>query len=319
MEDQHLTHYQTDPSIPAYLKKRFATAKDDDAKQPNETQVTAKSEADDVQNPPDTHTLETLSTADELTAEQTAPLNTEAHNEWKGRLQKEQHLHQQTNAKLLAEIDAREKAEAEKAKLEAELQALRQPPSPLPNAEEPLSDAELEEIDMHLGGLGKKLVKSLRQTQTAQPLPDVGKLVEDKFNQYQTQTLAEQKKAQWQQAVLEQIPDIHGLLTKPAFLTFINSKEVDFEGNTAATLITRAGETQNINLIPKIKALMEEFNQMQQPTQAVSTASPSNQRSGIKAPAAKPKMTAKDIARKNLLVRQGKTDELIAFLAKFET
>lgn len=291
---------QHDPFLPAYLRKRIATAKTEEPQPSEAEQRTETVEQQNAETPP--QTVETPKTED--------------NNEWKGRLRKEQERHKQTNDKLLAEAAARQKAEQELADLKAK-QTTPTEPAPLPKATATQwSDEELEELGLVIGGdLGKKFASYLKgQPQT---LPDVNKVVEEKLEQQQAQSAAQLKAQQWQKAVSEQVPEIHGLLQNAQFTDWAYGKEVDYLGNTAMQLILNAGQTQNVALIPKIRALLDEFNQSKQPPQPPTTAPP-NKGAVTKTAGAKPKMTAKDIAYKQALIRQGKTQELIAFLQKFD-
>lgn len=290
---------QHDPFLPAYLRGKLATAKTE-APQPSETQTAE----------------ETVAQSTEPQSQNVEPPKTEDNNEWKGRLRKEQESHKQTNDRLLAEVAARQKAEQELADLKAKQTAPTES-APLPEATATQwSDEELAELKYVLGDkAGEKLAHYLKGH--PQSMPDVSKVVEEKFEQQQAQSAAQLKAQQWQKAVSEQVPEIHGLLQDAQFTDWAYGKEVDYLGNTAMQLILNAGQTQNVALVPKIRALLDEFNQSKQPPQPPTTAPP-NKGAVTKTAGAKPKMTAKDIAYKQALIRQGKTKELIAFLQRFD-
>ncbi|MBF0785771.1 hypothetical protein E4T80_09900 [Muribacter muris] len=301
------------PYLPAYLRKRLATAKEDT--QPSEAEPAVENSQGEV----DKDETQTEPTEPSQTGS-SEPAKKEEGNEWKGRLRKEQEHHRQTNDRLLAEVEARQRAEAELAELKAKQTASQTAPSkpaPLPTATaEQWSDNELEELSSFIGGeLGNKLARYLKGQ--PQSMPDVNKVVAEKFEQHQAQNAAQLKTQQWQQAVQEQLPDIHGLLQDAQFTDWAYGKEVDYLGNNAMTLISQAGQAQNVALVPKIRALLDEFNQSKQPPQQTTTAPP-NKGAAVKTSGAKPKMTAKDIRHKEMLKRQGKTDEMIAFLQKFD-
>lgn len=65
----------------------------------------------------------------------------------------------------------------------------------------------------------------------------------------------------WYQEVSRQIPDLHRLLAEPDFISFLNAK-----GNEAFSLIIYAGEHKDASMIPKIKALIDEYNTRKQNT-----------------------------------------------------
>lgn len=299
MEQITNSNEQHDPFLPAYLRKRIATAKTEEP-QPSETQTAEETVAQSTE--PQSQNVETPKTED--------------NNEWKGRLRKEQESHKQTNDRLLAEVAARQKAEQELADLKAKQSAPTET-APLPEATATQwSDEELEELKYALGDkAGEKLARYLKGQ--PQVMPDVNKVVEEKFEQQQAQSVAQLKAQQWHNAVSEQIPEIHGLLQDAQFTDWAYGREVDYLGNTAMQLILNAGQTQNVALVPKIRALLDEFNQSKQPPPPPTTAPP-NKGAVTKTAGAKPKMTAKDIAYKQALIRQGKTQELIAFLQKFD-
>lgn len=298
MEQITNSNEQHDPFLPAYLRKRLATAKTEEP-QPSETQTEETVEQTTESQPPNVELPKT-----------------ENNNEWKGRLRKEQEQHKQTSERLLAEVAARQKAEQELADLKAK-QTTPTETAPLPTATaDDWTDDELEDISVAIGGkAGEKFVRYLKGH--PQSMPDVNKVVEEKFEQQQAQSAAQLKAQQWQKAISEQIPEIHGLLQDAQFTDWAYGREVDYLGNTAMQLITNAGQTQNVALVPKIRALLDEFNQSKQPPQPTTTAPP-NKGAVTKTAGAKPKMTAKDIAYKQALIRQGKTQELIAFLQKFD-
>lgn len=300
------------PHLPAYLRKRLATAKET---QPSEAEPAVEPATAPVAENP-TVEVEQGSQSEP----QAPPAKHEEGNEWKGRLLKEQDNHKQTNARLLAEVEARQKLETELAELKAKQSAAQKEPTataPLPSATaDQWSDNELEEISSFIGGeLGNKFARYLKGQR--QSVPDVSQAVEEKFAQHQAKNAAELKAQQWQQAVQEHLPDIHGLLQDAQFTDWAYGKEVDYLGNSAMTLINQAGQTQNVSLVPKIRALLDEFKQSKQPPQQVTTVPP-NKGAAVKTTGAKPKMTAKDIRHKEMLKRQGKTQEMIDFLQKFD-
>ena len=94
---------------------------------------------------------------------------------------------------------------------------------------------------------------------------------------------------------------------------------IDFAGNTASALLNYAGQSKDLNLIPKIAELVAEFEQRNQPPSPVVTAPPSNKTASVSTQSkAKPEMTEKDHAKARALARNGKTKELRAFLNNFK-
>lgn len=60
-------------------------------------------------------------------------------------------------------------------------------------------------------------------------------------------------------AVREQIPELANMLNDPDFISFLNTKEIDFTGNKAITLVQYVGEKKDTSLIPKIRVLIDEY------------------------------------------------------------
>lgn len=245
-------------------------------------------------------------------------------NSWKGRLSKEQSLHKETQNRLLAESQARAEAE-QKAKenadkltaLEQQLQELQQSKA---QEESELTDDEIADIEAILGDSGRKLVDRLRNTNQSS---DLSKMIDERISAERQRLDTANREQQWQKAIMEQVPEIQGLLNDPNFYAYCQSTEVDFVGNNAITLINETAKNRDIARIPKLRALIDGFNQQQGLPEKASagqvTAPPNNKGAVGTQPrrTGKRQMTAKDVVIKNRLVREGKTEELRTFLAQF--
>ncbi|MFZ7136626.1 cell envelope integrity protein TolA [Avibacterium avium] len=242
---------------------------------------------------------------------------------WKGRLNKEQEAHKSTNARLLAEAEARQQAELKAKEAEEKLTALqqqleqqKQPESQPPQkAEDELSTTEEEEIVSLLGATGRKLLDRLRQqpaNPSAQPPEDIGKIVDERLKQAQEQQAQQTRQQAFIQALNETVPELQGLMNNSAFTQFLNSKVVDFYGNTAAMFVGHIGKTYDIEKLPQFRALVDEFNQSQQPPKPAVTAPPSNSGAAMnkKAGVGKKKLTPEVISRMRILMNTGQTEEL---------
>lgn len=276
---------------------------------------------------------------------------------WKGRLNKEQQAHKSTSDKLLAEAAARQKAEADAKALQAKLDALTQQfantqtapvseethiadsakadagelnsrePSSATNANATppsvsFSEDELSELELNLGATGVKLVKTLQAMQSAQPVPqpNVAQVVEQRLNQWQQQQEAQSQAAAFNTALSEQVPELQGLLTNSAFSQFLNEKVIDYMGNNAAGLVGYIGREKRIDLLPKLKTLVDEFNQSQQPPAEPVTAAPSHSGAAInKKPVnGKKKLTPEVSAKMRFLMNTGQVDALRSLQDEYE-
>lgn len=315
MEQNTSTMPKSVDNAPEYIRKRFATAQQ---AQPNTEEPQ-----------PEQPTAEQTPTSNEPEPTQTVEQEDNDAKAWKGRLTKEQEQHRQTTSQLEAEKLARQQAEKQAQKAEADRQALAQrlaeleqskaqpQTEPQPTAE-PFSEEELAEIEQVMGLSGQKLATFIRQQQAQPPAQDVGKIVDERLSQAKEQTALEQRQTEWRHAVSKDIPEIQGLLTDPKFMEYAQNKQVDFYGNTAVTLINTAGQTLDVSLIPKIRTLIDEYQQAQQPPKEAVTAPPNKGGNTVTSqPSAKPKMSAKEEAYAKSLAREGKTKELKAYLAKF--
>lgn len=314
MENEQIQPNGTETTIklsdnaPEYIKRKLATAK----AQTEPTQPSKGEEAQpNVVEPPT----------------QAEPPHEPDDNEvkaWKGRLNKEQTAHQETNQRLLAEVAARQKAEQEKLALEQQLSEMQKTkaeaqPKPDSGVEEDFTDEEWEDLRLNVGAaFTEKLRKRLKNTGNL-PMPDVGKVVEEKLTEVQQRQQAQTQAEAFGKALMEQVPRFQALVNDSAFVDFANEKVIDFAGNTASALLNYAGQSKDLNLIPKIAALVAEFEQQNQPPSPVVTAPPSNKSAAVNSqPKAKPEMTEKDKAKARALARTGKTKELRTFLNNFE-
>ncbi|MFU2079357.1 hypothetical protein ACLSYV_03585 [Avibacterium avium] len=241
---------------------------------------------------------------------------------WKGRLNKEQEAHKNTNARLLAEAEARQQAELKAKEAEEKLTALqqqleqqKQPESQPPQkVENELSTTEEEEIISLLGATGKKLLDRLRQPANppTQPPEDIGKIVDERLKQAQEQQAQQTRQQAFIQALNETVPELQGLMNNSAFTQFLNSKVVDFYGNTAAMFVGHIGKTYDIEKLPQFRALVDEFNQSQHPSKPAVTAPPSNSGTAMnrKAGLGKKKLTPEVISKMRILMNTGQTEEL---------
>lgn len=300
--------------MPAYIKERMQKARQNIPATAKETQPDENVSQDPV--------IEQQETPAEPSAEKQA----NDVSAWKGRLTKEQAEHKNTQARLLAETQARQTLEQERetaknriSELESALAKATQPTQT--DVYDEFSEEDLNDIELALGSAGKKLVERLKHGTTQQ---DVGKLVDEKISAERTRLNEQTKETQWQQAVMQELPDMQGLLNDPAFFHYCNETEVDFMGNNAISLINQVAKERDVGKIPKIRALIDNFKQKSKdPYESASeqvTAPPSNRSVAVSIPnkTGKKTMTAKDVAYKNRLARAGKTDELNAFLAQFK-
>ena len=245
---------------------------------------------------------------------------------WKGRISKEQDDHKKTKAQLVAEAEARKQAEQQAKEAQNKLTELQQQleqqkqttenQPPLQTVEEfNFSPEEEEEVISLLGATGKKLIQRLRQTATTasvQPSQDVGKIVDERLQKMQQQQAQQTRQQAFMEAVNKTVPELQGLMTNSAFHQFLNEKVVDFYGNTAAVFVEHIGRTHDIENLPKFRALVDEFNQSQQPPKQQVTAPPSNQGAAInKRPGTgKKKLTPEVVSKMRILMNTGQVDEL---------
>ena len=170
MEDNQIQSNDTvvklSDNTPEYIKRKLATAKAQQEPQPSEEDVPTTPPIEPPSEP--THT-EPPQEENEVKA-------------WKGRLNKEQTAHQETNQRLLAEVAARQKAEQEKLALEQQLAELQKPATPAveETEEDDFSDADWEDVRFQLGEkFTEKLRKRLKTSKTS-PIPDVEKVVDER-------------------------------------------------------------------------------------------------------------------------------------------
>lgn len=309
MEDNQIQSNDTvvklSDNTPEYIKRKLATAKAQQEPQPSEEDV------------PTTPPVETPS----------EPTHTEPPQEenevkaWKGRLNKEQTAHQETNQRLLAEVAARQKAEQEKLALEQQLAELQKPATPAveETEENDFSDADWEDVRFQLGEKFTEKLRKRLKTATPSPIPDVEKVVDEKLTAAQQRQQAQTQAELFGKTLIDKVPRFQALVNDSAFIEFTNEKVIDFAGNTASALLNYAGQSKDLNLIPKIAELVAEFEQRNQPPSPVVTAPPSNKTASVSTqPKAKPEMTEKDRAKARALARNGKTKELRAFLNNFK-
>lgn len=318
MEDNQIQSNDTviklSDNAPEYIKRKLATAKAQQEPQPSEESeedVTVTS-TPSVEPPPEPTHTEPPQEENEVKA-------------WKGRLNKEQTAHQETNQRLLAEVAARQKAEQEKLALEQQLAELKKPATPATQPaertteEDDFSDEDWEDLRFQLG---EKFTEKLRKRlKTAKPssMPDVEKVVDEKLTAAQQRQQAQTQAELFGKTLIDKVPRFQSLINDSAFIEFTNEKVIDFAGNTAAALLNYAGQSKDLNLIPKIAELVAEFEQRNQPPSPVVTAPPSSKTASVSTqPKAKPEMTEKDHAKARALARNGKTKELRAFLNNFK-
>lgn len=306
MEDNQIQSNDTvvklSDNTPEYIKRKLATAKAQQEPQPSEEDVPTTPPVEPPSEP--THT-EPPQEENEVKA-------------WKGRLNKEQTAHQETNQRLLAEVAARQKAEQEKLALEQQLAELQKPATPAVE-EDDFSDADWEDVRFQLGEkFTEKLRKRLKTSKTS-PIPDVEKVVDEKLTAAQQRQQAQTQAELFGKTLIDKVPRFQALVNDSAFIEFTNEKVIDFAGNTASALLNYAGQSKDLNLIPKIAELVAEFEQRNQLPSPVVTAPPSNKTASVSTQSkAKPEMTEKDHAKARALARNGKTKELRAFLNNFK-
>lgn len=310
MEDNQIQSNDTviklSDNAPEYIKRKLATAKAQQEPQPSEEDVTVTS-TPSVEPPPEPTHTEPPQEENEVKA-------------WKGRLNKEQTAHQETNQRLLAEVAARQKAEQEKLALEQQLAELQKPATPAtPPAEDDFSDEDWEDLRFQLGEKFTEKLRKRLKTAKPSPMPDVEKVVDEKLTAAQQRQQAQTQAALFGKTLIDKVPRFQALVNDSAFIEFTNEKVIDFAGNTAAALLNYAGQAKDLNLIPKIAELVAEFEQCNQSPLPVVTAPPSNKTASVSTqPKAKPEMTEKEHAKARALARNGKTKELRAFLNNFK-
>ncbi|MDH2997181.1 hypothetical protein A1D22_05785 [Pasteurellaceae bacterium LFhippo2] len=320
-QNQSTPTYKLGSNVPEYIRQRFATANTNThpkpKEEPEQTEQVEQEEVEQVETPAQTETpVEQPQTVETVETE-----NNEVKS-WKGRLNKEQEAHRDTSARLLAEAEARKKAEEDAKKLQVELetykqQATQQTAQTQQPTEDDFTAEEIEELEM-MSPTVRKLVERMRKQGQSAPMPNVDQIIEQRFEQVQAKQTEQNQSVAFHKALIEQVPEFQGLMTDSAFSEFLNNKTIDFAGNSAAMLVAHIGNTKDIARIPLFRQLIDEYNQSKQPPKEIVTAAPTGKAAQPRTPKAKPKMTAKDIAHKNMLVRSGKTKELMEFLAKFE-
>lgn len=324
MEAKDLEKYG---NLPEHVRQSLLATDDAQPSQTIESEVSAQSEQpqepeysqSEPQIEPSTITLPT----DEIE-------NNEVKS-WKGRLNKEQEAHRDTNARLLAEAQARQQAEAKfkaeeekRTALEKQLAELQKPtqPQPIdqPPREDEFSEEELNEIENIFGATGKKLLQKLRQKQTQQSVPDVEKVVDDRLAQAQQQAQLTARQQAWYREVQTHIPEMQGLLSDSAFIQYAQDKQVDFRGNTAMDLINEAGSSLNVALVPQLRQLIDEFNTSKAPPKQTVTAPPTNQNPvASKQPSSGKKKITPEIQQQiRFLMNTGQVDKLKELQEQYE-
>lgn len=329
--------------LPRHVRQSLATAE----KQPSENTQPSEKRVEEINNTPPQEP-ENQSQPDvieqtqndedrEPVASPDVPQNEPEDNDskaWKGRLSKEQSEHKETKNRYLAEVEARQKAEREAQEMREKLTALEQKalaenappqPAPEPQKESHFSHTELSEIEMLVGGnVGKKLADYLRhqQNQTASTTPqiDVEKVLDERFNQERQRNEEQAKADAFGKAISEHAPKLQGLLNDSAFIEFVNTKVIDFAGNTASSFLNFVGSQKRADLVPKVAELISEFEQSRQPQAQPVTAPPSNKggESNVRNSGKKPKPTPAIINQMNRLMRLGETDKLRELQEKYD-
>ena len=245
---------------------------------------------------------------------------------WKGRLNKEQQAHKATENKYLAEVNERQRIEQEKQALQKELETLKaqqantqsaKPKTGKPNNDTLFTDEELDDLEFSLGEQGKSMADRLRhqsqgnQTQDNLPL-NIDELIDKKFQQEREREYQARQEQAFSKALTEQVPELQGLFTDNGFTDFLRNKPVDFAGNTAETLVSWIGQTKNIEMLPKLKALVDEYTQTTAPKKERATAPPTSASAAVsrKAKRAKKALTPAVREKMHLLMNTGQVDKL---------
>lgn len=131
----------------------------------------------------------------------------------------------------------------------------------------------------------------------------------------------QRQREQFSREVAKQIPEIQVLLQNDDFNQFLANKQ-SWDGSTALQFVGNVAQNINIDGIPKVRALIDEYQQSQQaaPKQRKPTSPPKRQSGGggfEQEPALKT-MTDKDRAHLLRLARTGKKAEILAFKAQFK-
>lgn len=287
---------------------------DDEPSQPAENHETQESEP------------QTVIDADEEYDNQTRP-DDNAIKAWKGRLNKEQQAHKATENKYLAEVNERQRIEQEKQALQKELDELKaqqsnaikaKPKTEKPNADPLFSDEELDDLEFSLGEQGKSMAERLRhqpqgnQSQDNPPQLNIDELIEQKFQQERERERQARQEQAFSKALVEQVPELQGLFTDNGFTDFLRNKPVDFAGNTAETLVSWIGQTKNIEMLPKLKALVDEYTQKTAPKKERATAPPTSASAAVSRKPKRAKKTLTPAVREkmHLLMNTGQVDKL---------
>lgn len=159
-----------------------------------------------------------------------------------------------------------------------------------------------EEEDFLLEEMGERSASFLRNT---------NKKVEE-LNQRFEKNLEEIKTRNFAMCVSKDIPEIQGLLSEnKEFQTFLENKR-DFSGRSALDFVASVPANKNVDDIPKVRALIDEFKKSQEtPKQKRKTSAPPKESNKAEDSGKFPRKTTLDEEKKiRQLIMAGKTKEL---------